>query len=307
MDMEQLEIHPNVDYTLKETEALHTQNIPTAYREMVTDACRHLLAHYTDTQAIVLIGSVATGDFVPESDVDVLCVKETSVRFKEQGEIQAQLDKKVQLIFFDVARFKEHFVQRTTMAHSVARGMVLYEKEGFLQPFFKEPLGLPTHEWMGGWFVHWLRFYEYGMQDMRRAEAWHRERCGTECTCYISDNLARAVVNFAILFLETQGVVPTSKRQIQSGFQEKVIDGRLNVALTLALTISRQERSMDYQEGVQLKHLADWQHERLLASLNPTEEALEEIRRLRKLLDDIEKTPEFGSDKPSEGLEPSEG
>ena len=274
------------------TETLHLQNVPTAYREMAAGACRHLLEHYTDIQAIVLIGSVATGDFVPESDVDLLRVKETPLRAKEQWEVKKPLDEKVKLIFFDVARFKEHTDQRTTMAHSAASGVVLYEKHGFLQPFFKEPLGLPTREWMAGWFVHWLRFYEYSIRDIRRAEEWHREYCGTECTCHISDTLARTVVNFAILFLETQGVVPTTKKQIQQCFQEKVADTGLNTALVLALTISREERSLDYPEGIQLESLADWLHKRLFAVLKPGEEALKEIRRLRELLADVERSSE---------------
>ena len=77
------------------TETLHLQNVPTAYREMAAGACRHLLEHYTDIQAIVLIGSVATGDFVPESDVDLLRVKETPLRAKEQWEVKKPLDEKV--------------------------------------------------------------------------------------------------------------------------------------------------------------------------------------------------------------------
>ncbi len=108
--------------------ALHLQHVPVTYREMVAHACSYLLEHYIDIQAIVIIGSIAAGDFGPESDVDVLYVKETAVRPKEQWGMQKQLDEKVQLIFFDVARFKEHIAQRTTMAHSVARGIALYEE-----------------------------------------------------------------------------------------------------------------------------------------------------------------------------------
>jgi len=247
--------------------------------------CERILSRYDDVVAIVLIGSVAEGDFVPESDVDILCIRREKTPWEEQRKIGEGLDERIQCIFFTEEMFQSHLNQRTTMAHSVLRGAMLYEAESTISKL-KSELDLPDRAWMKRWFVHWLDFYEFGMRDVERAKEGHLKHCTEEeCQCWIEDSLARSAVNMAILFVETKGIVPTTKKQIQRHFRDQVEDEHLNTGLALALRVSREDRSMNYNEARSVAHVAGWLRDRLMEILQPTAEDLEHIVKLKEIME----------------------
>lgn len=225
-------------------------------------------------RALVLIGSVAEGGFCPESDIDLLCVKKGKTPWEEQRKIHEPLDSLVQLIFFDEATFNFHFEKRTTMAHSIKKGIVLYEVEEFVSNILSKEMGPPDKEWMKNWTLHWLRFYQYGVDDIERSKEWHQKYCDEECICHINDIIARVVVNFSILFLETHGIVPTTKSQIQRHFEMKINDEKLVAGMRLALIISRQGRYLSYEEALSVAHVAKKLRTELISNLGLTCEDL---------------------------------
>ncbi|MDI6793741.1 MAG: hypothetical protein QME81_12900 [bacterium] len=81
-------------------------------------------------------------------------------------------------------------------------------------------IALPDREWMKKWFEHWTGFYRMGLRDIRINKGWHKRFCQKRCLCEVGDYLARATVNFAILFLELHGLVPTTKDKVFKGFKE---------------------------------------------------------------------------------------
>ena len=259
--------------------------MPHLYRKSICGVCERILSRYDDVAALVLIGSVAEGDFVPESDVDILCIRREKTPWEEQRKIGEGLDERIQCIFFTEEMFQSHLRQRTTMAHSVLRGVTLYEAENTISKLNPD-LDLPDRAWMKRWFVHWLDFYEFGMRDVARVKEGHLEHCTEEaCQCWIEDSLARSAVNMAILFSETKGIVPTTKKQIERHFREQAEDESLSAALALALRVSREERSMSYDEAQVVAHVAGWLRDRLMEALRPTTEDLEHIAKLKAIID----------------------
>ena len=267
-----------------ENETIVLKDVPQKYQQIVFNTCQRILDCCDDVCALVLIGSVAEGDFCPESDIDLLCVKKEKMSFQKQREIVEPLDSRVQAIFFDETLFQSHFEKRTTMAHSVKNGIIVYEKEKFASNFLKTDIGLPTKEWMKDWTLHWFRFYELGMDDIARSEEWHQKYCDKECICHISELIARVVVNLAILFLETHGIVPTTKSKIKRHFEMEVSDEKLVSGVRLALTVSRQDRFINYDEARLVAHVAKWLRNELISILKLTCEDLESTQ-MKKLLE----------------------
>jgi predicted nucleotidyltransferase len=273
-----------------ESETIILKDVPQEYQQIVLNACQRILDcsqgsptpkayGCDDVCAIVLIGSVAEGDFCPESDVDLLCVKKEKISFQKQQEITEPLDSRVKVIFFDEALFQSHFEKRTTMAHSVKNGIIIYEKEEFASNFLKKDIGLPTKEWMKDWTLHWFRLYELGMDDIARSEEWHQKYCDKECTCHISELIARVVVNLSILFLETHGIVPTTKSKIKRNFEMKINDEKLVAGVRLALTVSREDRPINYDEAKLAAHVAKWLRNELISIIGLTSEDLDSVKR----------------------------
>ena len=84
-----------------------------------------------------------------------------------------------------------------------------------------------------------------------------RRLSGEECYCMIPNFLARACVNFAILYLELKGIVPTTKKQIIFGFlhlgRDDVVSG-----LKVAFITYREDREMNWEEGEVVAKTAMW-------------------------------------------------
>jgi len=239
------------------THALQLDRVPPQFQDIVTATAQDLLAKFPRTLALIVIGSVAEGSFGPESDLDVVWVVRGPLRRSWWREVETPRERRVQLIPWLLQTAAWHFARRTTLAHSVQRGLIVYDPEGRAAQWQAQPLDLPDREWMRQWFEHWLRFYDIGFrEDLPRAREWRRKLGEEHLQVY--DNLAHVAVNFAILLLETRGVVPTCKQQIRTEFQRLTAGPRLRSALDVALRVHREDRWMSWEEAQQVVYLVRW-------------------------------------------------
>lgn len=254
--------------------------IPAQFKKAVLQAKKRILTRPIDVKALVVIGSVAEGDFQEDSDIDLVCVIGERISFDTIKELTGGLGDRIQLVPLSEEAFRSHFENCSTMAHSIQRGIVLYQKDGFLKPFLEKSLSLPKHEWMRGWFLHWMRFYYMGLRDRRFTRELHTKYCQEECHCHVSDILARVAVNLAILYLETKGVVPTTKRQIWE-HSRRMFRSEVNLkGLRVALEVSHQDRDMNLPETEEVLKLASWLRRNLAKKLGVKKEDLKEMRRI---------------------------
>jgi hypothetical protein len=248
------------------TDVLSLDRVPPEFREVAEATVQNLVTRFPHTLAVVVIGSVAEGGFRPESDLDMVWVVRGRLRRTWWREIETPHERRVQVIPWLLKTANWHFARRTTLAHSVHRGLIVYDPEGRAAQWQARPLGLPDREWMREWFKHWLQFYEAGFrEDLPRAREWRR-KFGEEHV-HVYENLARVSVNFAILLIETRGVVPTCKQQLWTEFQRLTSGPKLRQAMDTALRIHREDRWMSWEEAQQIIPLVHWLRRRLEEAL----------------------------------------
>ncbi len=235
---------------------------PSIFQTAIQEVKGKIPGAYPDTLGLVLIGSVAEGNFKSDSDVDIVWIKSRKLRFRKLYEFEDKLDKRIQLIPFTRRQLEEHFRNSTTMAHAIKNGIVLYKRGDFISRLLERKITLPDREWMRKWFEHWIGFYRMGLRDIRRNKGWHKRYCKKRCTCEVGDYLARATVNFAILFSELHGFVPTTKDKVLKGFR-KFGKKDLIPGLRVALRISRQDRPLSRKEAEKVYPTARWLRDRL--------------------------------------------
>ena len=257
--------------------------IPGKFERLVKETVERLLPAYSDIKALVLIGSVAIGDYNQDSDVDIVCVVGEKLDRRHRQQLMQTAPEGVQLVPFSAEELNKHFEDCTTMAHSIQKGVVLFDKDGFLQPYLKIPVGPPSKRWMKEWFVHWLEFYFMGLMDLEGGKEFHQKFCQEECHCFISDNLVRAGVNFSILYLEADGVIPVSKGEIRKGMggraSREILEG-----LEMAIRVCHEDRGMSYDEAVEIAKTASWFKERLIEWLSVSQEDMAKPLRIYELL-----------------------
>jgi predicted nucleotidyltransferase len=232
-------------------------SIPATLKERVEGVKRRILRDYPDTIGLVLIGSVAEGDFKTDSDIDIVWIKRRKITHKRLFAFEQALDEKIQIVLFNRRQLREHFRYSTTMAHSIKNGVILYQDGDYITGLLQKELTLPDREWMKKWFKHWIFFYRMGLRDLRRSKRWHKRFCRRGCTCEVGDYLARAAVNFTILFLELHGLVPTTKNKILKGFRRFGKEDLVS-SLEVALEASRQHRPLSKEEAEAIHPTLRW-------------------------------------------------
>jgi predicted nucleotidyltransferase len=271
--------------------------VPGRFQGIVNDVVRKILSIRSDIRAVIVIGSVAKGDYADDSDVDIVCVTRDKLNRKERFALMQSVSKRVQLVPFFKEELDKHFQNATTMAHSIQKGLVVYEKGGFLEPYLNISFDLPSVVWLKEWFVHWLEFYYMGLLDLARERKFHERFCNEECHCFISDNLPRAAVNFAMLYLEVKGTVPVSKGEIREGIKGQIADD-IMVGLKTALQVCHEERDMVYDEAVAIEKTATWLKERLIEALRLSDKEMEKPLKLYEMLKATEGESSHTKEKP---------
>ncbi|MCK4388739.1 MAG: nucleotidyltransferase domain-containing protein [Desulfobacterales bacterium] len=257
--------------------------IPRRFVKDVEEVVEKLLSSHLDIKAIIVIGSVAMGDHMKDSDVDLVCVTGLRVNLEQRQSLMEDIPLMAQLVVFSEEELRERFEDFSTMAHSIQKGIPVFEKSSFLRPFLEMPLGIPKKKWIKDWFVHWLEFYFMGLHDLETDKEFHEKFCKEKCECFVPDYLARAAVNFSILYLETRGVVPVSKGEIRKGMRN-IVPKNIFKGLNTALRICHEGIVMDYYEAVEVKNTATWLKDRLIQKLCVSEEEMERPLKMYKIL-----------------------
>ena len=151
-----------------------------------------------------------------------------------------------------------------------------------MNPFLDISLGHPKKEWMKDWFIHWLRFYFMGLCDLEREEKFHKKICKDKCECSVPNKLARAAVNFAILYLETNGIVPISKSEIRKGIKN-IVSQDIFKGLNMALKIHHENRFMNCYEALEVGNTATWFKDKLIRKLSVGKKEMEETIKMYNL------------------------
>ncbi len=213
-----------------------------------------LTKRYSDTRALVLIGSYADGTYNGGSDIDIVWFKTRRIHFKVLTGLEEELGcrtgiPRVQLIPFTRRQMQWHFKYCTTMAHALQNGKVLYgDEDKYFVALIKKEIALPRREWMNYWFAHWQRLYKLSGTMMQWRKRMHK-KCGRlECDCDVPDDIVRVIVNFAILDAELHGTVPTSKTQLRHALCD-VLKGDMLNNVSRALAIAGRTERMTIKQA----------------------------------------------------------
>lgn len=229
---------------LEGIKALKRLNLPINVLREIKKVSRRLKRRYKDLLGIILIGSFAERTYQNDSDIDIVFIKKRRAKYKDLYKLTRGTKRRVQLIPFSRKEVNQHFKDSTTMAYAIQRGKIIYQKKNFLERYYKWSLGWPDKEWMKKWFKHWQTIYDYGVWDFKRGKKRRFD--------YISDSLPRGVVNFSILFLETRGFIPTTKKDLRYCFYREVRDKEIRNGFKVALKAHHEDRDISLKEAIKV-------------------------------------------------------
>ena len=171
---------------------------------------RHALFKYIS--AIFVIGSLASGECTEDSDIDIVIILNKEEIMYDYGlrdltyDLHMKYEKRLQIIPISISNLIDyHMFYKTTMYHSILRGIELYNDGTVL---VEKVCSAPTLEWLIEWYLNFSRIYKYGLDELNEVEELQM--------CKITDeHLARSFFNFCIIYIElVHGVVPTTKKQV---------------------------------------------------------------------------------------------
>lgn len=204
------------------------QGLPERFRTTVEGVTRDMLNAHPDILAMMVVGSLAEGEYDEHSDVDVLYVREPMIPTDEIVEIRKPWPL-VHFIYHSRASLKRHFSTSNTMAWSIKRGIVLRDPQRVLTPFRARTLDAPSKEWI--------------RSHAQEVAEWSNDK----------DGLRKKMINFGILYLELMGIVPTTKRQLGKHFLEQVPDDILLAGMRIAIERGRSPEDYSADEARTLK------------------------------------------------------
>jgi len=174
----------------------------------------------------------------------------------------------VELVPLNLKELRRHVAQHSSLAHSIQKGLVLYDAKAVLERLKQTPLGPPTSEWKQGAFEFFSRRLDWGIDSYQRELTFHRKHCRSgHCHCHVSEILTRAVVNLARLLLIEQGLIPNSKAEMRSMVPAGLHSSRQRAALETALQAHHEKRDLSPDEAAELIRLGRNLRERLTRSL----------------------------------------
>lgn len=226
---------------LEASNALKAADVPLNVLREIKIVSRRLRKGYADILGIILIGSFAEGTYQKDSDIDIVFIKERRTKHGDLDKVTKDIKRRTQLILFTRKDINRHFKDSTTMAYAIQRGKIIYQRKNFLEEYYGWDLGWPTKEWLKNWFKHWQQIYEFGVKDFKRNKKIKFD--------FVSDYLSRGVVNFGILFLETKGCIPTTKRDLGMCFYKEIRDEEIKKGFKIALSSHHEDRDISLKEA----------------------------------------------------------
>lgn len=145
-----------------------------------------------------------------------------------------------------------HLKNKTTMAHSIRRGGIIHDPRHILGGIKDIALEMPDNHWICNWFMNFASEYSSATASIYV----HKKLCGSEmCTCSFDNGSARVAVNWSILFLEVNGIIPTTKKQIAKGIVKLLPE--YEYTITNCLHIRRNDLDITMPELLEIKKLDD--------------------------------------------------
>ena len=234
------------------------QLVPSSFRSSLTRALQVLEQQVPDIELAAVVGSVPQGEWTAASDIDLLFATQYPVDIELLCSVESlleQTEKHVQLIWFTYDQLLEHFANRTTMAHSLKRGLIIHDPVGKLAGLCAQLSEPPTKKWIREWFSMFDDLYQterwLAKLYWRRHRGWRQTG---ECVCLISNTMARVVVNLSILYLELLDIIPTTKQQIRAGMA--AVKPAWSPAVELALQARKYDRELTWDEFCLLSRTA---------------------------------------------------
>lgn len=237
---------------------------------------RRLKRRYKGLLAIILIGSFAEGNQEKDSDIDMVFVRRGRTYHTGLLDITEGTKRRIQLIQFNKRLLDYHFKNSSTMAYAIQRGKIIYEKGNILRKYYTWPLSYPSDVWMKDWYNHWIAKYSYGVKDFRR-----NKKMGFD---YVIDCLSRAVVNFGILFVETKGYIPTTKKDLERCFNKEIEDKRIREGFKIAIHVHHEDRDVSLSEAEKIYYTGKYLKEELKSHFQKVEKHQVHLDKLERTL-----------------------
>jgi len=232
---------------------INLEKINSIFYGSTLKAANFAINKFDSLMGMCVIGSSIEGDWDDNSDIDLVIILPNNIDFEQRVNSDIELsdlnlDKRVQLIYLSYGYLVDyHFKNFTTMAHSISKGVIIYDKSGLLTEIYNAVLGNPTKDWIKEWFNFFEYSYISGVSSLKFHAKLHRSLCKDKCECEISNLLARAMVNWSILYLELNGIVPTTKKQILKGMFK--INNDLVFDLKIALDVRRNDLYLNLNQA----------------------------------------------------------
>lgn len=202
---------------------------------------------------ISVIGSSTCSDWEEGSDIDLVILEERPIDYltfnRLEEELKPSIDVRVQLIPIELDYlYNYHLKNRTTMAHSIRRGRILFDGDGYFKPFLAlTDHDLPTREWIKAYFLKFVNVHGFALTYIEKKEAWHK-KCAIDSLGEYNNEVCRAIVNYSILYLELNGFIPTTKRQIIRGLKKEEIPWAVLKDVERSMSIRREDRLLRADE-----------------------------------------------------------
>lgn len=201
-----------------------------------------------------VVGSSVCGDWDEGSDLDLIFVTREALKYSVIAELEETLQEKedvrVQLInmYPDFLR-EEHLQTRSTMAHSIRRGLILLDKEGLFDDFNRlTDVDLPEQRWIKKHFLRFISVHFFGLHGIEQEKEMQKVLNYCQYEVEYPNDVCRAIVNFSILYLELHGIIPTSKRQIIRGLERMSIPPTIINDVHDSMYIRREDRRITEEE-----------------------------------------------------------
>lgn len=232
---------------------------------------------------ICVVGSSACSDWEEGSDIDILLLAQEKSYFLQpqfqelEDLLREEVEVRTQFIRMDVETLEEHHLKnRTTMAHSIRRGVVILDKEGHFLPFFLlTNEDLPKKEWIKKHYLHFVICHTLSLQSIREDQEFQKKFSQDSMPYHVDNNLCRAIVNYSILYLELKGIIPTTKKQILRGLQKVNFPAKERKDVERSLLIRREGLFIPEEEVYTLTHTAKFLKDKIQSLLGLNDQELE--------------------------------
>ncbi|MGQ9780190.1 MAG: hypothetical protein ACUVRM_10005 [Bacillota bacterium] len=208
-------------------------------------------------RATVLIGSVAEANAEPGSDLDLVLVVEEKLPWELVGDLLGW-SPRFQVVDLTPSELGRHFDRNTIMAWAIRRGIILADPAGILREQLARPAAPPSREWLQELWQHLWHDYLFGLSLWRRARGEHRQYCVSECYGHNATFLARAVINFSLIWACLNNQIPTTKPVLREVLRRLAVPPHVLAGWEVAVRIRREDVDAPPEEIAAIGKAALW-------------------------------------------------